>query len=291
MLSMIDLGAVQNFTSIDIELANNDLHSICEIGIARFRAGNLVETWRALVDPECEYEKIYHSDLHGIRKQHTEDAPNFQDVYGVLDRFLNGEVCIYHALNEFDPACIRKASRRYSLPDVTQSASWLSTLHLSQEYWPDAASHKLVNLSEMIGHDYQPHNALEDAIACAAVFRALSGVSPVPAIAASGNASDRPRTFRRVAPRKRKSGLKGSEEGRFAGTYIVISGNFAQPWDDRSCFEEYLCTLGFTPRGSISGKTNILVIGEGYGPKKYDQASDRGITIMSESEFLEYINS
>ena len=94
MLSMIDLGAVQNFTSVDIELANNDLHSICEIGIARFRAGNLVETWRALVDPECEYERIYHSELHGLRKQHTADAPVFGEIHEILRRFLDDEVCI-----------------------------------------------------------------------------------------------------------------------------------------------------------------------------------------------------
>ena len=49
--------------------------------------------------------------------------------------------------------------------------------------------------------------------------------------------------------------------------------------------------FGIHPSGGIGGKTNILVIGEGYGPKKYERASDRGITIMSESEFLEYINS
>jgi len=288
---MIDLNSIQHFTAVDVELANDDWHSVCEIGIAKFRAGELVETWRALVNPECEYRALFHSDLHGIRKQHTAKASNFYDVYGVLDRFLDDELCIYHADNEFDPACIRKACVRYSLPDVTQSATWLSTLHLSRETWSDAASHKLVNLSEMIGHDYVPHNALEDAIACAAVFRALSGISPVPAIAAAGNASDRPRTFRRVASRKRKSGLEGSEKGRFAGTFIVISGSCAPPWDDRSCFEEHLCTLGFTPRGSISGKTNILVIGEGYGPKKYEKALDMGITIMLESEFLEYISS
>ncbi len=288
---MIDLNSIQHFTAIDVELANDDWHSVCEIGIAKFRAGELVGTWRALVNPECEYVFLYHSDLHGIRKQHTAEAPNFCGVYGVLDHFLDDELCIYHAASEFDPRCIREACVRYSLPDVTQSATWLSTLDLSRETWPDAASHKLENLAEMIGHDYVPHNALEDAIACAAVFRALSGISPVPAIGAAGNASDRPRTFRRVPSRKIKSGLEGSEEGRFAGMFIVISGNFAPPWEDRSCFAEHLCTLGFTPRKSISGKTDILVIGEEYGPKKYEKASDMDITIMSESEFLGYINS
>ena len=46
-----------------------------------------------------------------------------------------------------------------------------------------------------------------------------------------------------------------------------------------------------TPVFDNAEKTNILVIGEGYGPKKYEKASERGITIMSEPEFLGYINS
>jgi DNA polymerase-3 subunit epsilon len=286
---MNELHAIQHFTAIDIELSNNEQCSICEIGLAKFRAGNLVETWRALVDPECEYEPIYHSDLHGIRKQHTAEAPTFPEVYSVLERFLDGEVCIYHADSEFDPACIQNACDRYELPDVTRAADWLSTLHLSREHWPDSPSHKLMNLAESIGHDYVPHNALEDAIACAAIFRALSGASSVPGIAAAGNTTDRPRTFRRVSTRKRSTGLKGDPSGKFAGIFMVFTGAFSPPWDDRPAFEEYLCSLGFTPRGGITGKTEFLVIGDEPGPSKIRKAEERGIPIFSEDEFKEFI--
>jgi len=96
---MIDLNSIQHFTAVDLELANDDWHSICEIGITKFRAGELVETWRALVNPECEYRELHHSDLHGIRKLHTAEASKFPDVHGVLDRFLDDEHCIINADN------------------------------------------------------------------------------------------------------------------------------------------------------------------------------------------------
>ena len=112
---MIDLPSIQHFTAVDVELANNDLHSICEIGVARFRAGNLVETWRAVINPECDFERLFHSNLHGIRRQHTSHAPTFPDVYETLRRFLAGETCIYHAASNFDPNCIKKACVRYAL--------------------------------------------------------------------------------------------------------------------------------------------------------------------------------
>lgn len=279
----------KNFTAIDVELANNDLGSICEIGVAKFRAGELVETWRALVNPEAEYVSLYHSDLHGIRDQHTSVAPTFPEVYPIVRRFTERETCIFHGASRFDQVSLAQACERYRLDDVTAHAEWLSTLDLARQHWPDEPSHKLESLCKKIGHDYLPHNALEDAIASAAIFRAVSGLTSVPAIAAAGTAGDRPRTFRRVASRRHETGLRGNPEGPFAGIHIVITGNFSPPWDDRGALEHHLCKLGFVPRGSISGKTKILVTGDSPGPKKVSRAEQQGIRIMGESEFLQYI--
>lgn len=286
---MHDLREIRHFTAIDVELANNDLHSICEIGIAKFRAGKLVETWRVIVNPECEFEKVFHSDIHGLRQSHTHDAPIFTDIHGVLERFLREENCIYHAASNFDPNCIRSACIRYDLEDLTRQATWFSTLDMAREYWPEESSHKLENLCKKIAYEYAPHNALEDSMACAALFQVLSGCVERPAIAAAGPATDRPRTFRKVASQKRGTGLKGSADGPFANTFIVYSGVFSAPYDDRPLFENWLCELGFTPRNSFSKKTSFLVIGENPGPKKIQYARDNGIEIMSEHEFFEMI--
>jgi len=175
-----------NFIAIDVELANNDRSSICEIGIAKLRAGELVETWRVLVNPKSTYKELFHSNLHGIRHQHTSEAPTFPEVYSVLKRFMEERMCIFHGASNFDQVCIAMACERYKLHDITKDTEWVSTLDLARDYWPDEPNHKLENLCKKIHHSYLPHNALEDAIASAAVFRAIYGLAHVPAIAAAG---------------------------------------------------------------------------------------------------------
>ena len=281
----------KNFTAIDVELANRDYTSICEVGLAKFRGGQLVETWRALLNPESEFEFLYHSNLHGIHQKHISDAPTFPEIYSVLKRFTDQESCIYHATGGFDQVCLSRTCERYSLDDLAQYSEWTSTLNMAMNYWPDEKSYKLEKLCRKIGHDYHPHNALEDAIAAAAIFRAVSDAAHTPAIAAVGGGHDRPRTFRRVTSLRHEKGLHGNPNGPFYKTYIVLSGNFSNPWDDRGTFERYLDELGFIPRGSISGRTQILVTGESPGPSKLEKAHKQNIRIMGEEEFLRYIES
>jgi DNA polymerase-3 subunit epsilon len=289
---MMDVRSIKQFTSVDVELANNDLHSICEIGVARFREGILVETWRAIINPECSFEKVFHSGIHGLREKHACQAPIFPEVHDTLARYLRDGVCIYHAASDFDRNCIRSACARYGLDDVTQHSDWFSTLDLARYHWPEESNHKLQSLCQRIGYGYEPHNALEDAMACAQLFLTLSGSPLISAIAPSGEAGqNRPRTFRRVASQKRRAGLKGSEEGPFAGTFIVYSGEFAPPWDDRLKYDEFLCGLGFTPRQSISGRTSLLVIAENPGPKELQTALEQGMEIMEEAEFFQMIEA
>jgi len=69
-----------------------------------------------------------------------------------------------------------------------------------------------------------------------------------------------------------------------------LVGNLAPHWDDRGTFERRLSTLGFIPRGSISGKTRILVAGDTPGPSKAKKAVQQEIQIMGEEEFLHYID-
>ena len=54
-----------NFVAIDVETANADLASICQIGLVTIRAGDTAEKWSTLVDPEDFFDEI-NIDIHGI---------------------------------------------------------------------------------------------------------------------------------------------------------------------------------------------------------------------------------
>ena len=54
-----------DFVAIDVETANADMASICQIGIAKFADGELVEEWSSLVNPE-DYFNFINVGIHGI---------------------------------------------------------------------------------------------------------------------------------------------------------------------------------------------------------------------------------
>jgi DNA polymerase-3 subunit epsilon len=62
-----------SFVVIDFETANADLSSICQVGIASFHDGRLVDTWGSLVNPEDEFDAINVS-IHGIDEHQVKDA-------------------------------------------------------------------------------------------------------------------------------------------------------------------------------------------------------------------------
>lgn len=44
------------FVAIDVETANSDMASICQIGLAKFTEGELVDEWVSIIDPEDDFD-------------------------------------------------------------------------------------------------------------------------------------------------------------------------------------------------------------------------------------------
>ena len=57
--------STDSFVAIDVETANADLASICQIGLVTFADGQIVSGWQSLIDPEDEFNEINIS-IHGI---------------------------------------------------------------------------------------------------------------------------------------------------------------------------------------------------------------------------------
>ena len=54
-----------DFISVDVETANPDHASICQIGIVCFRQGQQAEQWESLVNPEDYFDEM-NVFIHGI---------------------------------------------------------------------------------------------------------------------------------------------------------------------------------------------------------------------------------
>lgn len=76
---------------------------------------------------------------------------------------------------------------------------------------------------------------------------------------------------------------------RLKGLRIVLTGVFSS--FSREQGREAVTRRGGMSPEALSAKTNVLVAGEGSGPRKLEKASSMGIRILSEKQFLELLES
>ncbi|WP_255553657.1 exonuclease domain-containing protein [Maritimibacter sp. DP1N21-5] len=84
-----------DFFALDVETANNDRASICQIGIACVRPDRSIETWVTYVDPETTDWSC--SFVHGINAATVRGAPRFDDVLPILAKALDGRPVYQHS--------------------------------------------------------------------------------------------------------------------------------------------------------------------------------------------------
>lgn len=76
-----------NFVAIDVETANSNMSSICQIGLAQFHNGILSEEWKTYVDPKTHFDAINVS-IHGIDESSVAGAPTLSELSNTLYSYL-----------------------------------------------------------------------------------------------------------------------------------------------------------------------------------------------------------
>jgi DNA ligase (NAD+) len=82
---------------------------------------------------------------------------------------------------------------------------------------------------------------------------------------------------------------KEGSSNKFEGSSFVVSGVFES--FSRNELKAVIESNGGKNVGSISSKTSYVVAGDKMGPSKLKKATDLGITILSEQDFIELLNS
>jgi len=57
------------FVAIDVETANPDYSSICQIGVALFENGIITKTWATLINPEDYFDPINMRGCHFLLRK------------------------------------------------------------------------------------------------------------------------------------------------------------------------------------------------------------------------------
>ena len=163
------------FFALDVETANQDRGSICQIGVACVRADASIETWVSYVDPQVE--RWVFTSLHGISARTVQGAPRFAEVLPVLREALAGAVVYQHS--GFDRSAIAAACRTSGLP--VPAWDWRDSVQVARAAWPELrgrGGHGLASLKQHLGLVFAHHDAGEDARAAAEVVLHAEGVLP-----------------------------------------------------------------------------------------------------------------
>jgi len=156
---MIEEACHMDFVAIDVETANQNPSSICQVGIASFRVGRLESIWESLVNPEDEF-RSFNIQLHGISPEHVRYSPCWRDLQPSLRHLLHGKIVASHT--SFDRRAIEGASRRYKCLSI-QPSYWIDTCSIARAVWPHFSSHRLTSLARQFQIGYRAHDAAEDA--------------------------------------------------------------------------------------------------------------------------------
>lgn len=280
-----------SFVAIDVETANADMASICQIGAAVFERGTIVSQWSSFVDPGDYFDPVNVS-IHGITEDDVRGAPLFSAACADLSAIVAGRVVVTHT--HFDRVALSQACLRHG--GTLTDCEWLDSACVARRAWEDVArsGYGLAALAKRCGINFKHHDALQDAVAAGSIL--------LKAIAESGQ--DLEWWKKRVrAPISAESNGRfarpGNPDGPLFGETIVFTGSLSMPRKDAVA---QAVDIGCTVADTVNKKVTMLVVGDqdivklaGHVKSSKHRkaealiAAGQRIRILRESDFLALI--
>ncbi len=156
-----------DFNTIDVETANADRASICQVGIVRVENGKIVDQWQTLVNPESWFDGMNMS-IHGICEADVKHSPTMPQIRDELRRRLRDSILVSHT--SFDRVAVERSMEKYELEQL--QVRWLDSAAIVRRAWPEEFAQQgygLADVAESLGISFNHHDALEDARAVAEI--------------------------------------------------------------------------------------------------------------------------
>jgi DNA polymerase-3 subunit epsilon len=242
-----------HFVAIDVETANADRASICQVGVAQFEGGRVACEWKTLVDPDDDFDPLNVS-IHGIDENVVKGAPTFEMIASELAGRLAGRIAVSHT--GFDRVAIERAYEAIGLP--APRCTWLDSARVARRTWEDVAKrgYGLGPLCQRIGYSYQAHDALEDAKAAAMVLLAAMHESKTD-VAGWVDLLSRPRPSNHTHTSP-KIAAAGNPDGPLFGEVVVFTGALCIPRREAA---ELASRIGCEVAPGVTKRTTMVVIG------------------------------
>lgn len=279
------------FVAIDVETANSNKHSICQIGLAVVADTGEIRTTGFLVDPEERFDG-FNVQLHGIDEKTVSGAQGFELVLRALRPFLERHTLIQHS--SFDKQAFDAACKLYGIPSLR--TNWLDSVIIARTAWPELKSnggHGLANLKEFLNLEFDHHDAEEDARAAAEIVLLAEAQSGEKFPDLAKTAKQRNHKF------PTSVAVEGNQSGPLYGHVACFTGQLSL---SRTEAATIAAGAGITVKAGMSKKVTLTVVGEqdlsslaGHTKsskhRKAEELINEGfdIRIIGEQEFLKLV--
>lgn len=160
-----------DFIALDVETANEEFWSICQVGLVFFKKGEIVDTYTTLVNPETEFFDL-NIELHGITEEKVKDAPKLLEMFTTIQEKVTDEIVIHHM--PFARIAFLKCSDHVQKPQL--NCTWLDSARAARHIIPAVRlrGYGLINVANILGIEkIINHDALSHAIVIGKVFQKI----------------------------------------------------------------------------------------------------------------------
>ena len=278
------------FVAFDVETANQEKGSICQIGAVRVRGREVVAKKVWLCQPPQKFGAFdpANVEIHGITADDVAEAPPFAECAKEFLDFAGDMPLVAHNAR-FDTQAMVNAAQADGLK--LGNHQFFCTYLGARKKWHDCENYKLPTVAAHAGFDLTSHHdALADSLACAHIMMALAeGADSLADInrslsltagaitngrieyvqnkqgdtSISAEVSAQPVWMRRTVKAPEtipETNTNANPDGLLYGQRVTLTGEF----DDHSKGEiwQLIADVGGYVNKSVTKKTTIVVCGE-----------------------------
>ena len=208
------------FVALDFETASHRPDSACQLGLAVYEEGRLVQQIAQLIRPPRLYFSPRCIAVHGISPQDVKDAPTWDAVWEEHQELFENYPIIAHNA-AFDLNVLLASLKAFGLecPYMEYSCSRM----IAQRTWPGRTSYALKSAADALALQFRHHDALEDAKVCGEIVLAAAAAMQVSSLEALENSVA-------VLRGRVQFGIRISPRGRNRGRGSTTAASLQQSW-------------------------------------------------------------
>jgi DNA polymerase III subunit epsilon len=260
---------------IDFETATEKNNSACSIGLALINGSEIVKTESYLIQPPNNEYRTSNINIHSMTPKDTENEPLFDVIWNRIENYFREAEYITAYNAQFDMSVLKCCLELYGLDDI--DFEYFDAIPFSSKVC-GSNNKKLNQRCETLGIELDNHHdALADTIATAKVIIKCMELKNVKSVQKylSKYTSISTKFFSEMNPTRSFGKSKFSktdlniingiendddaEEHELFGKNIVFTGNFTE---HKEVLEAMASKKGAIVKGTVSGKTDIVVVGE-----------------------------